>query len=316
MTFRFVVDERSINLNGLESSAGKKLIQDMLYLIYDVQEEGHVVCFDDDLFTMSVLHDRSFWELCDPESPVRLDAELSQFASAIFGRMPRWYETETPGPADFDVSIDGRSKETSASVAWAHRQAIVGGLSSAACLSAFGGRRTGVVEVVVAGQLEEVWFADTRRGIEQYFRWIIAKHASTPDQIANVAPFAFTQIRFVDRCFDGIGKMSKPCRQLAPAIVAHLAAFSDEGKRIFSGPWARAPLEFAALGVQISDENGNTKSNAIARRERSIILDGETQLFWWHSKIEPHQDRIHICPNLVPNGGAVVVGIFCRHLTV
>src|SRR5208282_117897 len=146
------------------------------------------------------------------------------------------------------------------------------------------------------------------RHVEEYFRWLIAAYAARPDDFAQLAPYAITQLLFIDRCFEGIRKMSRACRDLAPTIVGHLAACSVEGRRIFRGPWIRAPAEFGSLGIYIFDENGNTKSNAQARRERRFELDGEELFFWWHSKIEPHQDRIHICPDKVAADGRIIVG--------
>jgi hypothetical protein len=166
------------------------------------------------------------------------------------------------------------------------------------------------------GNSREIWFVQSASDMEKYFRWIIAEFASNPDEISALASAAFKKLIFVDGCFNGIPLMSKPCRQLAATIVHHLSAFSDEGQRIFKGPWQKAPAEFGPLGVDISDENGATKRNQQARRERCRVVDGEELVFWWHSKIERHQDRIHIYPNRVPKGGLIVVGIFCHHLTV
>jgi len=125
---------------------------------------------------------------------------------------------------------------------------------------------------------------------------------------------AFPDIDFAPGAFNGIKDMSKPYRELVKPLVRHLSAFSDHGKRIFSGPWAQVPAEFGALRVDISDENGNTKGNSEARKDRTIIIDGTDIVFWWHSKLEPDRDRIHIYPDRIPKGGRLLVGIFCCHL--
>ena len=109
--------------------------------------------------------------------------------------------------------------------------------------------------------------------------------------------------------------MSKPYRDLIDPIVGHLSALCDHGQRIFSGPWQRVSAEFGALGVSISDENGNTKNNAAARNERTVVLRGACLVFWWHCKLQPDRDRIHIYPDNIKGGGKLIVGIFCRHLT-
>lgn len=316
MTTRFVIDENSIDLNGLDAAAGLEVIEVLLDRVEDAHFQGHGVCFDDELFHIAVVAERSFWELCDPASPVHLPPEVAQRAAAAFSAMPRWYEVSATWPPDVDVKVEGGPVETTASVAWAHQQAVMGGLSCVACICASGRRRAGYVTVELAGQSETVWFVESARDMERYFRWLIAQHATAPHEIADLAPSAFTQLTFVDRCFNGIRTMSKPCRQLAPTIAHHLGAFSDEGRRIFSGDWMRVPAEFGALGVDISDENGATKRNPQARRERRLVVDGEEVFFWWHSKIEPHQDRIYICPDKVPKGGGIIVASLCLHLTI
>jgi hypothetical protein len=109
--------------------------------------------------------------------------------------------------------------------------------------------------------------------------------------------------------------MSKPYRELVGSIVHHLGALCDHGKRICSEPWIRVPSEFGALGVSISDENGRTKSNAVAKKERTVEVCGRRLVCWWHCKLEPDRDRIHIYPDDLREGGKLIVGIFCRHLT-
>ncbi len=313
---RFIIDEQSIDLNGLTNVDGLEIIKKLLDLIEEIILDGHGVCFDDELFTIPLVECRSFWDLCKPDSPVYMPPDIRERAAAAFLRMPRWYEVQASQPIDFDVRVDGGPLETTASVAWAHQQALDARLKSPACICAKGRRRIGPIPVEMSGRLNEVWFIADATDVEQYFRWLLAKYATTPDDIAELAPSAFRTLMFVDNCFDGIRKMSKACRELAPVIVRHLGVISDDGRRIFSGPWQRVPAEFGALGIDISDENGGTKSNAQARRERRLVINDRELYFWWHCKIERHQDRIHICPDLVGEGGQIVVGIFCLHLTV
>jgi hypothetical protein len=44
-------------------------------------------------------------------------------------------------------------------------------------------------------------------------------------------------------------------------------------------------------------------------------VNGETRIFWWQTELERHQDRIYICPLKIRDGGRILVGIFCHHLT-
>src|SRR5271166_3854792 len=161
-----------------------------------------------------------------------------------------------------------------------------------------------------------VWFVSSARDAEYFFRWLIVEATVNPDEMEALSASAFRNLDFVTGAFNGIKSMSKPYRKLRQIIVVHLGAFSDEGARIFSGAWDRVPTEFGSLGVDISDENGDTKRNRIARIQRTRTVAGEQRVFWWHTRLERDRDRIHICPEKVRDRGRILVGIFCRHLTV
>jgi hypothetical protein len=314
---RFVIDESGIRLDGLAPAEGIELVETLLDRLDDARAMGHQACFGEELFRTPILGPLSFWELCDPESPICLPVEVQQRAAAAFGALPRWDEIEDAEPvADYDVTLDGGPALFASSIAWAHAQARRGGLNAVACICFSRNRTTGRVAVSVAGHAEDLWFAETSPDVEGFFRWLLAERSRHLDEMEALAPSAFPNLDFVAGCFEGIRHMSKGYRDLAPAITHHLSTFSDQGQRIFSGAWQRASAEFGPFGVDISDENGATKQNRVARADHERIFDGTPMLFWWHSKLEPHQDRIHICPDRVPQGGRIVVGIFCRHLTV
>jgi hypothetical protein len=170
--------------------------------------------------------------------------------------------------------------------------------------------------VTVAGATIPVWFVSAARDAEYFFRWLIVETTHSPGGMEGFSGSAFRNLDFVEGAFNGIKSMSKPYRELRQIIVMHLAAFSDEGARIFSGAWDRVSAEFGSLGLDISDESGDTKRNRAARAERTRSVADEQRVFWWHSKLERDRDRIHICPEKVREGGQILVGIFCRHLTL
>ena len=313
MSARFVVDENSLDLDGVSASLARAMILAFLDLVEELQAD-HGVCFDDELMSRPLLGNKTFWELFNEDAGLDLSRDDLERASIAFGPMQRWYELDDTELSITEVSVDGNTAETSGSIAWAHAQASRKG-GVVACICAPHTRRTGVCKVVLKESARNVWFVSNPVEVEGFFRWVIAQYADRADQIEALAPAAFRKLRFVDGCFGGIGQMSKPCRQLAPVIVHHLSAFSDHGERIFS-PEDRSQVtaEFGALGVEITDENGKTKRNSRAAQQRIRFFEGENYYFWWHSKLERNVDRIHICPIIRGEGILLVVGIFCRHL--
>ncbi len=313
MPVRFAIDEASFKLDGLDADAARFVILTLLDQLDRAEDAGHGVCYDEDFFAIEMRNGEAFWSILQGGSDLVFDQDDIERATAFFGTMHRWYDLPEPQPTSVDVSVDGGNVETSGSIAWVHAQAERG-LLACACLAAPHIRSTGEKPVTVEGTTRAIWFIETAKEMQCYFRSLLRQHATSPDHFAELSEHAFLGLSFVNDCFDGIKRMSKDCRLLSASIVNHLAAFSDEGAAIFSGSWKDAPARFGSLGVSVSDENGNTKSDKEKRADRLREFEGEQLYFWWHSKLEPDRDRIHICPDHIASGGRLIVGIFCRHL--
>lgn len=312
---RFVVDETCWSFDGLSGASCVGILEDILDQIDLAIEYQQPVCFSDELFTRVVRDESTFYDLYAQDSPVQIPFEVRERIAAIFGRLPTWQELNLDWPDSFEVSIDGGDFELAPSIAWAHKQGQLGPERSVACFVHVTRRRGGQFDVSVDNKSAPIWFVSSRAEFQGFFRWLIRRGTKNHHELSKLCAPAFHQLEFIDGAVDGIKSMSKPYMNVIDKIVEHLSAFSDHGQRIFGQPWSRAAAEFGSVGIDISDENGATKSNRVARTERTRRYQGQEMIFWWHSKLEPHQDRIHICPDNVKNGGVVVVGIFCNHLT-
>jgi hypothetical protein len=310
---RFVIDETSWRFDGLEQADCIKAVETILDLLDDAHEQNHLACYSEELFETDVWQNKIFYELYEPDSPMAIPREVQERIASIFGRLSRWQELDLCEPQDFDVQIANGAKEFAPSIAWAHEQTTQNKAKAIACLIFPSIRSVGDCSVMVNNHTEILWFVGDFQSYRNYFRWLITDTTKNPDELAKFVASAFPSIDFIPESFNGIKDMSKPYRELIEPLAKHLSALSDHGKRIFSEPWIDAPAKFGSLGVNITDENGNTKSNNEARKERTLNIKGEEVVFWWHSKLEPDRDRIHFNPNKIANGGRLLVGMFCRH---
>lgn len=311
---RFVIDETSWDFDRLDQNGCIEALETLLDLLDDVNEQGHSACYSEELFETVVWQSKTFYELYEPDSSIIIPRDVQERIASIFGRLSKWQELDLSEPNDFDVQFDNGIKEFAPSIAWAHAQTVQNKARSAACLIFPTVRPIGKHAVTVNNQIENLWFVGDFQSYRDYFRWLIADTTKNPDEMEKFSASAFPSIDFIPDSFNGIKDMSKPYRELIGPLTKHLSALSDHGKRIFSEPWIDAPAKFGLLGVNITDENGNTKSNREARKERTRIVKGEEIVFWWHSKLEPDRDRIHFVPDKIASGGRLLVGIFCRHL--
>jgi hypothetical protein len=312
---RFVIDETSWKFDELTTSDCVEMLESFLDMLEDVQNQGHTTYYSEELFYISVLGDKSFYDLYSDSSSIHIPWETQVRFATLLNQLSTWENSEENATLSHMIQIADNAEECATSIAWAHKQTIQGSANTVACFVFPHIRSSGSFDISVDAQTTKLWLIANKKEYRDFFRWFIVKNTKNPDEMSALAASAFPDIDFIEDVFNGIKNMSKPYRELVDDLVCHLGAFSDHGSRIFSGSWKDVPANFGALGVEITDENGKTKSNSDARRARTKSYHGSDIVFWWHSKIEPHQNRIHISPDGVKNGGNILIGIFCNHLT-
>ncbi|WP_462188366.1 hypothetical protein [Frankia sp. CcWB2] len=121
---------------------------------------------------------------------------------------------------------------------------------------------------------------------------------------------AFPRLLFADgltfRKFDG-------GYSLRDTAVLHLAALNDRFSDLFIAENGSSAQISARLGIAVSIE-GRTRGSATLMRRRDVIFRGFSVRCEWHSKLEPHRNRIHFFPGDSRTDGKILVGMFVRHL--
>ncbi|MEQ8322455.1 MAG: hypothetical protein RH946_19490 [Rhodospirillales bacterium] len=311
---RYVVDETSWNLDDLEEPDLLKTIDEILDLVDDALAQGHGCCCSEELFGHPVKGGLSFYELFDGKGGISIPRDLIERHATIFNSMPKWEELGPPEVEAYDASIDGGDEEFACSICWAHARNLHSGQCDVAVIAHSHYRSSGPKSVRVRELDVPVWFVTGVKDTELYFRYLISNTSRNRHQMGELATFAFRNLDFAADCFDGISNMEGAYSALVQPIVAHLSAFSDVGSEIFRGPNELVAPTFGSLGVEISNENGATRANNAATKARTVAVNGVDRVFWWHSKLEPHRNRIYISPDDARVGGNIVVGIFARHL--
>ena len=103
-------------------------------------------------------------------------------------------------------------------------------------------------------------------------------------------------------------------RTLRPKVVDHLGRINDRFPEVYAAQNGMPNAISSHLGIDVSIE-GNTRSSERLMRLRDVEYRGQVYRCEWHSKLEPHRNRIHFC---VIDGVAetdVLIGIFHEHLT-
>jgi hypothetical protein len=311
---RFVIDESTVKFDGQDFLSAIDKFEDMLDRVDQIIERKHRVAYSADLFANPVLNEKSLYELYDTGSAVGIPREVQERIAAVFGVIPKWDELSEELPAALDVCVADEADCYAPSVAWVHAEAARANDKRSAVIVYPGTRAEGSFAVSCANTTLPIWFYSSIKGYRNFCRWTICFDTATPAEFEYLAGDAFPNIEILEGACSGIKDMSKPYGELCTELVSCLSVLSDCGQAIFAGRWQEAPARFGSLGVNISDENGNTKSNRGAERARTRSKNGNKFIFWWHMKLRPDRDRVHLFPDPVLKGEKVIVGIFCRHL--
>lgn len=321
MSNRFVIDETSWKFDSLTVEQCNTALEGLLDQIELATQHQHQVHYSEELFSQAVWQNKSICDLLACDSQFRLSPEVNERIWPIINRLTMWQDLHLPQPACEDIHCAG-GIEKAASLAWAVTQ------TSANAADAVAGlildvpmptrRSKGMHHITLAGSSKSVpiWLVGTADSYQNFFRWIITETSQNPADMAALARSAFAHLDFIEGAFAGIKDMEKPYRTLVADLVKHLAALSDHGPRIFTDTsWQDVPQHFGQFGVVLSLESGNTKKNSGAKKERTRQHNGKEYVFWWHTKLERHQNRIHFSPDDVKSKGSILIGIFCLHLT-
>lgn len=312
---RYVMDEACLDFNGCTNDEYISALESVLDRMDDAVLAGYDCFYSDELFFRPVYNGCTIWELFNPQSPLLISPEVRTRLAVVFSKLSTIQDVDlgevTVPAAQFQRDGVGCSD----SVAWACFIMLAGIDNIVACITSTLSLGDALLDFTSNGSVVSVWFVASQRGDENLFRWVICEFTTSPAEMESFASSAFKELNFVEGAFNGIKGMSKPYTNLVGPVVKHLSALSDEGRRIFSGAREDVEAEFGPFGVDLSDENGATKRNARAKADRTIMCGKQERIFWWHTKLDRNQDRIHFCPADLASGGNILVGIFCYHLT-
>lgn len=304
----FAYDERSLECPVGNEAGWCEGFEATLDHVSDLLERGHSLAYSDRFFVQHILPGLSFYDLLAPDHNIQVTGELAERVASIFFRAQR---LEDVFPYEGESTVDfGAGAEEAATVAWIAARYISEGLHTP-CLSC---TQIGTTQVGFEGSQVPVHFVGSTKCVELFFRWMILNTTSSPSEMDEMSTEAFSGLEFLSGAVDGIKAMRGTYKLLLPKIVHDLSFLSDNGRTIFSQPWKNAPASFGQGYVNASDENGRTKQNGEARRQRTRDYKGKKRVFWWHIKLQPHQNRIHFSPDDVGSGGRILIGIFCEHL--
>jgi hypothetical protein len=132
--------------------------------------------------------------------------------------------------------------------------------------------------------------------------------------LASLSPLAFPKLRFAPTTWSQVSTFDGAFRDLRGQFQRDLSGLNDHASDVWANHVepSRIVAEMGSrAGVDCSRDSPNTHRNAAAMAERRVDFEGRAITCEWHTKLEPHRNRIHFAVI----DGEVFVGIFAAHLT-
>lgn len=148
-----------------------------------------------------------------------------------------------------------------------------------------------------------------------FWRAIFTREQVTPDRFFTLTESAFPRLLFASslKFHHFRGKYT----EILPWLVHLLGLLNDHFAEVLSscgGDQKKVRDHFKALGADISPESPNTKKNAKAWEQRTVLFQEERHRCEWHGKRLWDRDRVHFSLPLQAHDGRVLIGIFTDHL--
>lgn len=211
---------------------------------------------------------------------------------------------------DPSVSVGGHCFE-SYGIALAHSRLAADEPCAMAVLALAHNGRLGACAVRCGEVIEAVFFIVDFEDERLFWRAVYDVEDVPEGSFFDLAARAFPKLVFAEsltfRQFEG------QYRDLRGEVVRHLGAINDGWSTSYVEAAGNAEVISTRLGIEVSRESSRTRASERLMRSRDIPFEGEVYRCEWHSKLEPHRNRIHFYgeENRVDRP---LIGIFCEHL--
>lgn len=307
---RVVLDETSFNFQGLDVATIERNLDDLNDAVWTLREDDFATWIPPMLEAVKCADDYELFDYLMSEPGNSIDRDTRNRFFGLISKCPAWDESV---PTILDVAFADGKPVMALSVAFAHTLTLSG--QGVACLI-FGAcpRRGFVITSNETGNAEIFFFAEAST-LRMFWRCLYELEDVPETDFFTLASRAFPSLLFNPdlsfRRFEGA------YRDLRPQVVSHLSVLNDHflpAYRAANGITVQIEATLASAGCPgISPESPNTHRNERAMSQRDVDYQGDMIRCEWHTKIEPHRNRIHFAFGS-RFGEMVFIGIFVNHL--
>lgn len=310
---RVVIDEASFDFRGLSAALIEDHLDGFNEAVNDMRSDGINLRKSPMLEGVACSDEFELFEYLIGEPGGLIDRDTRM---RFFGLVDKCPEFDAALPIDPDVMLGDGELEMAMSIAFALSKVLVG--VGTACLVFGGCPRRGFLPVGAKAGRADIFFFAEHADLKYFWRSLYALEKVTEPGFMALAARAFPDLDFCPdltfRRFEGA------YQDLMPEVVKHLSVLNDHfliAYRAYTGRPHELETALGAVGCPgVSPESPNTHRNERAMRKRDVPYLGRTVRCEWHTKIEPHRNRIHFAAGDTydASGKRILIGIFVDHL--
>ena len=304
---RFVVDENSLMLDRVPAGEREAEIESMIDELQALHEGGERVdilsgwgslnCLEGEDVANILAHGNVF------------DRDNSSLLLRLLGRCGAW--DENPNIVVDDEVIVDQEPHRGFGIAWARKMIMARcGMAVITAPHRFSGGSYTVDQLTQPAPIDVVFVA-TPTDHPRFYRTLYSVEKVPEGEFFEIAVKAFPNLAFAPTLtfqkFEGAYVLRRP------EVVKHLSLINDRFLELYTTEYGSSRNISIRLGIAVSIEGQYRKSKALMRH-RDTKFGGHVYRCEWHSKLEPHRNRIYFHIGDERTDGRVLIGIFHQHL--
>jgi hypothetical protein len=313
---RFCIDEESFRLASAKKDSIADLVNRFIELITKLREDGQRITRWSGLESIEVVPNLKVSDLLYKGDTNLLDHDVRILLIHIINRCERW--DDSFAQVEVELEIAG-VRVTARSLNYVFEQVVNGHAMSCVCFSEYIWG-AGSHEVIRGDKGTSIYFLISEDHVIDFYRAIIEIENLDEKEYILHARLAFPNLYFAQDIHRQFRRFRQSYSVVRPQVTRHLSVLNDDFGKLCEvhNHDMRFVLRIlkSRTAIDISTESHGTRANRKAMQEREVIIDGETIVCEYHTKLTPTYDRIHFHPGRQGvAGGKIIVGIFAEHLT-
>jgi len=312
-SIRVVIDEASFDFRGLSATLIKEHLDRFNDAVGEMRDDGITPRKPPMLEAVACSEEFELFDYLMSGPGERIDKDIRLRFFGLVDKCPEW---DIGLPVTPDVVLGAGEPEMAMSIAFALASALSG--LGVACLVFGGCARRGFLPVRAKLGEADIFFFAEEADIKYFWRSLYKLEKVAESGFLELTTRAFPDLDFCPdltfRRFEG------SYQDLMPEVVKHLSVLNDHflsAYRACNGLPHDLEATLGAAGCPgVSPESPKTHSNERLMKQRDVTYLGRTVRCEWHTKIQPHRNRIHFAAGDAYDAAwkRILIGIFVDHL--